>query len=299
MRITKLFNQTVHIGLRASRFFLTHPSLLIFPLISFLLCCMLEFMVLLLIYLRYGIHIFNPETIELWGFLSLWELGFLFALLTAPLYCAVTFCMLLAKAGLADALNCLYEDPDSYSWYKSFYKSFGLYRELMQFAYLKTLLIIVGESGAKKFLRRHVDLLGGRDYIYQARADNWLEATFLVVPLLVSDTMSLKNAVQESRRLMEKTFGEDVIAQFSFVMLIFIGALGVVSPVAHLIRAQTNGMVAIALFFLFVAGIMSLLRSLEGIFHAVVYRSCLKKSIEPFTKEDVVASFARESNEIV
>lgn len=294
-----MFNQTMKICKLGSKIFLQHPSLLFYPLFSFLLCFLLEAIVLFFIYFRYGIHIFNHETLELWGFLSLWELGFLFAVFIAPLSCFVTFFMLLAKAALADALTTLYEDQLHFSWYQSFCRAVFSYRELMQYAYLKTLLVIVGESGIKKFLRRHVDLLGGRDYIYQARADNWLEATFLVVPLLVLNRLSLRKAIEKSRIVMEELFGGKVMARFSFVMLIFFLALCFASPLAHLIGAKTNGMAGIALFFLFLALIMCIIRSLEGIFHLIVYRYCLKKSIEPFTRDAIVTSFAHDMHEIL
>lgn len=299
MQIMKKIKQTVRIALLCCAFFKKYPVLLIFPLLSFIAYALLELLILFLIYLRYGIHFFNPNTIELWGLISAWELGIVFILFIAPIYCIVTFFILLSKASLSHAIIVLIEDRPFFSFTESLIQGLSCSYELLKYAYLKTILIIVGESSIKRFLRRHVQILGGRDFIYQSKAENWLEATFLVVPILVFHRIFLQKAVQKSIILMQEMFGKKLSANFSFVGLIIIFATIIAFPCANSLAAKTNSLAAISLFFLLLGIIMCSIRGLEGIFHAIVYQYCLHRSTGEFSKADIKQSFIQEKEELI
>lgn len=285
--------QTFRIMRLASSYFRKYPRLLLFPLFSLAAYIVLEILILFFFYLRYGIHFFDPESLELWSFVSLWELGVIFAVFAAPLYCLITFFVKISKGALSHALVAILEGR-KVPLIDSFIQSIACWYELFKYAYLRTILIIIGESGIKHFLRKHIQVLGGRDFIFEAKDENWFEKTFLVIPTIVIEHLSLKKAISRSRDLMQATFGEHINSFFSFASIIIVLSFCIGSPLIHIVTKYSNGLIGITLFFLLIGIIFCGIRNLEGIFHAIVYQFCLNKPTGVFSREDILKSFVKE-----
>lgn len=200
---------------------------------------------------------------------------------------------MIAKAGLAYCLNELLNDRPL-SIKEGFKQGIACKQEIKKYSFLYTVLLIIGETGIKRYLHRRVQQLGGSDFISSAKEDDWFELTFVMIPLFVLDKMSIQHAIKKSCSLMQTTFGNPINSFFSFVACIVTFGFFIASPLAHIISKNTNGLIGISLFFLLLGVVMCGIRAIEAIFQLIVYRFCLQKSIGVFSKNDIMASFIKE-----
>ncbi|MFO0040579.1 MAG: DUF6159 family protein [Pseudomonadota bacterium] len=106
----------------------------------------------------------------------------------------------------------------------------------------------------------------------------WTVATYMVVPILVTREVGPLEAVQESARLLKRSWGENVIGQGGIglgvgllqFMLILIGALFIAGSAA----SQSTGLLVVAIAGTVVAVILVALvqTALSGIYAAALYR---------------------------
>ncbi len=122
----------------------------------------------------------------------------------------------------------------------------------------------------------------------------WNLATYLVVPVLVVEGIGPVEAVKRSANLLKKTWGEQIVGNFSislvFVLLaILLIILGI--PVVILV-ASTHSPVLIALtalLFVLTFVFMGLIGStLNGIYVAAVYRYAAEGEASGFFSEEIV-----------
>lgn len=106
----------------------------------------------------------------------------------------------------------------------------------------------------------------------------WNLATYLVVPVLVTHDVSPLQAIQESARVLKKTWGEQIVGNFGIGFVFFFGylALGLVAVPAIVLAVGTGQgaviaavVVCAALAFILLALVNA---SLSGIYSAALYR---------------------------
>ncbi len=106
----------------------------------------------------------------------------------------------------------------------------------------------------------------------------WNLATYLVVPVLVTHDVSPLQAIQESARVLKKTWGEQIVGNFGIGFVFFFAylALGLVSVPAIVLAVGTGQGAVIAavvvcavLAFILLALVNA---SLSGIYSAALYR---------------------------
>ncbi len=100
----------------------------------------------------------------------------------------------------------------------------------------------------------------------------WALVTFLVIPVLVLEDIGVVDAIKRSGSLFKRTWGENVAAQFGFGILAFLAALPAIALVAIGVGAGGAAAgVAIVIAVLWIALVMVVLSSLNGIFQAALY----------------------------
>jgi len=149
-----------------------------------------------------------------------------------------------------------------------------------------------------KGLERRSGIVGG--LVVRMLGLAWSVATFLVVPVLVSQRMGPFDAIKESVQLLRRTWGENILAGLGFGVLYFFWALpGVFAFVigaglvpTHLAAAVL--IMAVAVCYFPVLGLV--LSTLSTIFDVVLYRYAKFGSITPgFGRELLELSFAAKS----
>ncbi len=101
----------------------------------------------------------------------------------------------------------------------------------------------------------------------------WSLVTFFVIPVMVFENISVIGSIKKSGHLFRKTWGENVIGQFSIGLIFFIlGIIGIIPLILSLYTASL--IIIIAVFALVVIywvflGIIS--SSLDGIFVTALY----------------------------
>jgi hypothetical protein len=106
----------------------------------------------------------------------------------------------------------------------------------------------------------------------------WTVATYMVVPILVTREVGPLEAVQESARLLKRSWGENVIGQAGiglvFGLLTFLLVLSGVALIAGAAATQSTALIAIAVVGTVVAVIAVALvqTALSGIYAAALYR---------------------------
>lgn len=103
----------------------------------------------------------------------------------------------------------------------------------------------------------------------------WSVMTFLVIPVLVVEKKGPVDAVKESVRLLRKTWGEQLIGNFSFgLIFLFLSFVGIVPIIAGVMLIHQSVGIAvslIALGALYLIGVSLVQSTLQTIFQAAVY----------------------------
>ncbi len=104
----------------------------------------------------------------------------------------------------------------------------------------------------------------------------WSLVTFLVVPVLVVQNKGPLAAVKESGALLRRTWGEQLVGNFSFGLVFFVINLPAVAALIGGIILYVGGnsiagvlLIALAIIYLLVAGLVQ--SALQSIFQAAVY----------------------------
>jgi hypothetical protein len=120
----------------------------------------------------------------------------------------------------------------------------------------------------------------------------WSITSYLVIPVLVNENKGPIEAYQESVRLLKKTWGEELIGNFSFGLVFFVLSL----PAIILVFAGVlmgNGV--LILFFIVLALLYGVLLSviqsaLQGIFQAALYQYAQKGTVAPGFDQNLLKS---------
>ena len=100
----------------------------------------------------------------------------------------------------------------------------------------------------------------------------WSLVTFLVIPILVLENVSVSDAIKRSSSLFKETWGENMAAQFGFGIIGFLAALPAIALVV--LGAGLGGAVLGMLIIVAVAWVLLVavvLSALNGIFMAALY----------------------------
>ena len=103
----------------------------------------------------------------------------------------------------------------------------------------------------------------------------WSVVTFLVVPILVVEKKGPFEAVKESAALLRKTWGEQLVGNFSFGLVFFLLGLAGIVPlilgvfIVH--SAAALGVLLIAVGAIYLIGLAVVQSTLQTIFQAAVY----------------------------
>lgn len=128
----------------------------------------------------------------------------------------------------------------------------------------------------------------------------WNLATYLVVPVLVVEGIGPVDAIRRSASLLKRTWGEQIVGNFSIGLvfaLIALAAIIAVGVPVLLMATATGSPVVIALgvgvIILVVAAISLLGSTLNGIYVAAVYRYAVEGEVNPqyFAPELVQGAF--------
>ncbi len=129
----------------------------------------------------------------------------------------------------------------------------------------------------------------------------WNVATYLVVPILAVEQIGPIDAVKRSAQLLKKTWGEQVIGNFSIGLIFGLIGLGVfLAGIPIVIMAAATGstmLVALAILFLVLAlitvGLIS--STLSGIYSAAVYRYAVQGETGGYFDAELVQSTFRQN----
>jgi hypothetical protein len=121
----------------------------------------------------------------------------------------------------------------------------------------------------------------------------WSLVTFLVIPILVVEGISVGDAIKRSGSLFKRTWGENVAAQIGFGLLGFVAALPAVAVVALGVAAgETTALVAIAIAVLWMLGVAVVMAALNGIFQTALYRHAAGLDTGAFAAGELQSAFA-------
>ncbi len=116
----------------------------------------------------------------------------------------------------------------------------------------------------------------------------WTIATFLVVPVLVVENVGPVDAIKRSASLLKKTWGEQIVGNFSISLvfgLITLAAIVLVGVPLIALAVAVDSVVlivlAIGIVVLLVMGISLLGSTLQGIYVAALYRYAVEGEINP------------------
>ena len=123
----------------------------------------------------------------------------------------------------------------------------------------------------------------------------WNMATFLVVPVLVTEDVGPIDAVRRSGELLKKTWGEQIVGNFSiggiFTLLVFGVILIVGIPLFALIGAAESGamfVLAAIIMVVLILGISLVGSTLSGIYQAALYRYAIGGEVGDYFDPELI-----------
>jgi hypothetical protein len=121
----------------------------------------------------------------------------------------------------------------------------------------------------------------------------WSLVTFLVIPILVIEGISVGDAVKRSGSLFKSTWGENVAAQIGFGLLGFVAALPAFLVAGLGVAAGgVIAVAAIAVAVMWALGVAMVLSALNGIFQTALYRFAVGLGTGSFATGELQAAFA-------
>lgn len=108
----------------------------------------------------------------------------------------------------------------------------------------------------------------------------WSVVTFLVLPVIVVEQSDAFRAIDRSKQLLRRTWGENIAGQLGFGLLGFVLSL---PGLALLVLAVVNGGAAIALGVLgvvWIVGVSLVMAALSAIFQTALYRYAMNRMLE-------------------
>lgn len=292
MNVIKKLMRTLYILSKMRRYLYDYPILIIFPLLATLFYFIFETLLFALFYLKYGAVVFNPFTIQHWGMATLWDISIIVVFFVGPTYFIANSVKLFCKgATLHYIASCL--DNKAHSFINSIKASYTHAVTLIHFSYVSTLMIFIAEPGLKKFLRNQARLGGAGKFVKDSEGSNWNEQSFLVMPYIMLDNLSLPDAIEKSDQTMEQLYGKGNYAQCSFFNLVLAIMFLLAAPLGFVLSYYFP-VVGIAVFFGITTVALCFLSCAEGIYQTIVYNFYHHKKIDPYSQLDVQESFKQE-----
>ena len=111
----------------------------------------------------------------------------------------------------------------------------------------------------------------------------WSITSYLVIPVLVNENKGPIEAYQESVRLLKKTWGEELIGNFSFGLVFFVLSLPAIILVFAGVLMGNGVLTLIFIVLALLCGVLlSVIQSaLQGIFQAALYQYAQKGTVVP------------------
>jgi hypothetical protein len=111
----------------------------------------------------------------------------------------------------------------------------------------------------------------------------WTVASFLVIPILVIEKKEPITALKESAALLRKTWGEQLIGNFSFGLVFFL--LGIPAVIFIVLGVATEGgagmIIGIILAAVYLIGLALIQSALQAIFQAALYLYARNGQVAP------------------
>jgi hypothetical protein len=146
-----------------------------------------------------------------------------------------------------------------------------------------------------QLIRERADSLG--QFIIGMAGTAWNIVTFLVVPVLVAENVSPLDAIRRSFELLKKTWGEQIVGNFSinvvFSLILFGVCIVFVLLLVGAISADVPAL-AILVFLLGTVAILGLLllsSALNGIYTAALYRYATEGEVDFFDESLIQGAF--------
>jgi hypothetical protein len=169
---------------------------------------------------------------------------------------------------------------------------------ILGYAVINTVVSLLVQSGSGSRARgrhggRRGGLLGG--FVASMIGMAWSLATFLVVPVLVTEDVGPIEAVKRSAAYLKKTWGEQIVGNFGmgaiFGLAGFLGSLAILAPgffLAYYLQSLALGFAAVALMVLWIVAVGLVNSTLHGIYSAAVYRYAVDGVTGGYLREDLV-----------
>jgi hypothetical protein len=120
----------------------------------------------------------------------------------------------------------------------------------------------------------------------------WAVASFMVIPILVIEGQGPITALKESTALLRKTWGEQLIGNFSFGFVFFL--LAIPAVIFIILGAATGSgagmIVSIILAAVYLIGLALIQSALQAIFQAALYLYARKGQVAPGFKADLLTN---------
>jgi hypothetical protein len=122
----------------------------------------------------------------------------------------------------------------------------------------------------------------------------WSLVTFLVLPIIVIEGLSVGDALKRAGELFKKTWGEQVIGNAAIGLVNLLGMI-VAVPIVVLAFSTSSAVVivpVIALVVVWVLGLMTVTSAMSGIFQTALYQYASTGEVPSgFTREQMVGAF--------
>jgi len=121
----------------------------------------------------------------------------------------------------------------------------------------------------------------------------WSVLTFLVVPVLAYENISIFDAVKRSSELLKNTWGERIGANFAFGLINFLLLLFVALPVGILI-GLINPLAGVAAGLVVVLVVLRVMSAAQTVFQAAAYRYAIGSPVPGFGADVMGSLFAQK-----
>lgn len=123
----------------------------------------------------------------------------------------------------------------------------------------------------------------------------WSLVTFLVVPVIVMEGLTVGDAIRRSAHLFKLTWGENVIARIGFGVLGFVAALPAILFIVLAVASGSGAVIAVVvgLAVLWMIAVAIVTSTLSGIFQAALYRYAADgTALGPFSEHSFATAFS-------
>ena len=97
----------------------------------------------------------------------------------------------------------------------------------------------------------------------------WEFLTFFVVPVIVAEEQGPISGIKRSASIVRQTWGRQITASFSFIIIYF--AAAVIAIIPAVLVGLVNVGAGVLLGVVLMAGALTVVQTLEGIFKAALY----------------------------